>query len=91
LRLRASTDVDNPPTVVENTMDFFDTTVIGEWAIEYGTFKSVWRMPGATEDSTMSGNIMRVLRLQPDGSWKCARAMWNLHDTPPADQNGSRE
>jgi len=31
---------------------------------------------------SISGNILRVPRKQPDGTWKIARAIWNMD--PPA-------
>ena len=73
------------PEAIEYTHDFADITITGEWAFECGTFKSVWREPGSGAVSTESGNLLRVLRRQPDGSWKIARAMWNLHDAEEAD------
>lgn len=69
-----------PPEAVEYTHDFSDIVIAGDWAFESGTFKSVWRVPGSETLSTQSGNLLRVLRRQPDGTWRAARAMWNLRD-----------
>ena len=78
-QLRQSAEGPELPEVIDNEMDFSDITVAGDWAIESGTFTSTWREPGAQTPSTQKGNILRVLRRQPDGSWKCARAIWNHH------------
>jgi len=76
-RLRQSAEGPERPEVLENTLDFFDISIVGEWAFESGTFTSVWRDPGSRAPSTQRGNILRVLHRQPDGSWRCARAIWN--------------
>ena len=63
-----------------NVHDFLGTTVVGTWAFEYGTFDTVWRMPDSDQPFTMRGNMLRVLQRQPDGTWKCARAIWNSRE-----------
>jgi len=78
-RLRQSAKGFEIPEVLQNTWDFFDITIADDWAFESGTFKSVWRDPGAKTPSTQRGNILRVLHRQPDGSWKCAKVIWNHH------------
>ncbi|UCE58398.1 MAG: SgcJ/EcaC family oxidoreductase [Phycisphaerales bacterium] len=60
-------------------IDFQDVKIIGDWAIEYGTFDSAWHVSGEEAPVTSVGNILRVLKRQPDGSWKCARAIWNTN------------
>jgi len=76
-RLRASAEGPDIPEVLENELDFSDITIVGDWAFESGTFKSVWRERGTQAVSAQCGNILRVLHRQSDGSWKCARAIWN--------------
>jgi uncharacterized protein (TIGR02246 family) len=73
------------PEAIEYIHNFEDVTIAGEWAFECGTFKSVWREPGSDDVSTQSGNLLRVLRRRPDGSWKIARAMWNVREAEEPD------
>lgn len=69
-------------TIIRNDIDFREIEIVGDWAFEYGTYESVWRESGSEEPLSMSGNLLRLLRRQPDGSWRCARAIWNVHDQP---------
>jgi ketosteroid isomerase-like protein len=41
------------------------------------------RPKGAPGGMRASGNIMGVLRRQPDGTWKVWRAIWNLEKPSP--------
>jgi len=66
--------------VVRTDIDFQEIKIIGDWAIEYGTYDSAWRAKGEDQPQTITGNILRVLRRQKDGQWKCARAIWNTHE-----------
>lgn len=66
--------------VARYDQEFEEVEVIGNVAYEWGTSKGVYYMknggPGIFENS----RIFRILRSQPDGSWKISRMMW--HDVP---------
>jgi uncharacterized protein (TIGR02246 family) len=49
--------------------------VAGEWAFEWGTFSSSYRLTPAAEVQKVRGTVLRVLRKQSDGTWKFARVM----------------
>ncbi len=65
---------------IRNKHDYIDTRIVGEWAFESGAFDAAWMAGDSDEPFTMRGNMLRVLRRQPDGTWRCARAAWNIHD-----------
>ena len=45
--------------------------IAGDWAFEWGYFS----YREATDTAAIRGKVMRVLKRQPDGSWKFARVM----------------
>jgi len=47
--------------------------IAGEWAIEWGYFS--YKSSTNGKISTGRGKVMRVMKRQPDGSWKFARVM----------------
>jgi ketosteroid isomerase-like protein len=54
-----------------------EVRIVGDYAYEYGTIQTrIGPMnPGPEVDSTY--NMMRILKRQPDGSWRIYRAIWN--------------
>lgn len=76
-----------------------EVRILGEYAYEYGTVQTrISPMnPGPETDNTY--NIMRILKKQPDGSWKIYRAIWNSALPPekkdsnesPADKPASEQ
>jgi len=68
--------------ITEYRIDFQETRVLGDETIEWGRTRVSMRPIGGQGSMTISGNILRVLRRQPDGTWKVARAIWNMD--PPA-------
>ena len=58
--------------------------MLGDETIEWGRTRVSMRPKGGQGTTTISGSILRVLRRQPDGAWKIARAIWNMD--PPAKQ-----
>ncbi|HLK68627.1 MAG TPA: SgcJ/EcaC family oxidoreductase [Bryobacteraceae bacterium] len=69
--------------ITEYVMDFQELRVIGDEAIEWGRTRAAMRPKGAPAGMHTTGNLMRVLRRQPDGTWKVARAIWNLQRPTP--------
>jgi ketosteroid isomerase-like protein len=62
---------------VECVFEFEEIQVLGDYAFEWGTYR--WRArPRAGGDTmTIHGKIMRILRREPDGSWKMHRTINN--------------
>src|SRR5438270_3789137 len=48
-----------------------DLQIVGDWAFEWGYFS--YKETG--QDKPMRGKVSRVMKRQPDGSWKFARVM----------------
>ncbi len=71
--------------VTEYRHDFEEIRVQGDWAWEWGTFTGRFhRKDGGPEESERA-RLFRILRRQPDGSWKCHRA---FAQTLPAEGSG---
>lgn len=63
---------------VEYALDFRPPDLIGDHAVEWGTFRGRSRHRVTGEEATTSGTVMRVLRRQADGSWRVARTMFTV-------------
>ncbi len=70
--------------ITEYAMDFKEVHVAGNEAYEWARTSITMKPKGAPAGMRASGNLMRVLRRQPDGSWKVARAIWNMEKPSPA-------
>lgn len=66
--------------VARYDQQFEEVEVLGELAYEWGTSKGVYYMKDDGPDIFENSRIFRILRSQPDGSWKIARIIW--HDVP---------
>jgi uncharacterized protein (TIGR02246 family) len=55
-----------------------DLQVVDGWAFEWDTFEASYKESGKAEVKTFRAKALRILKKQPDGSWKFARVMWNL-------------
>jgi uncharacterized protein (TIGR02246 family) len=64
-----------------------EVRVIGDFAFQWGTVNIRARQEGERRESAAVRNVMQVLRRQPDGDWKIARAAWNIQ-SPPAAPSG---
>jgi ketosteroid isomerase-like protein len=53
-----------------------DVTIADGWAFEWGLFTASFVQPSG-EEMAFRGKLLRVLKKQPDGSWKVAIGMWN--------------
>jgi ketosteroid isomerase-like protein len=63
--------------VVSYVPEIKDVTIVDGWAFQWGYFTGAYvDAPGGVE-KTIRGRTLAVLKRQPDGSWKCARGMWN--------------
>ncbi len=60
---------------VDYLATFEEIQVIGNYAYEWGTYRSSMRFHGSEQIVSYSGKLMRILQRQPDGSWKMHRTM----------------
>lgn len=64
--------------ITEYVHDFVERQVLGDWAFEWGTYLSAARSVDGDSPVRATGKLLRILRRQPDGGWKVARAIWNV-------------
>ena len=53
-----------------------DLQIAGDWAFEWGYFS----YKGSPKEKAIRGKVLRVIKRQPDGSWKFARVMAFVDD-----------
>jgi uncharacterized protein (TIGR02246 family) len=56
---------------------FEEVKVVGDMAYEWGTSKGVYYMKNDGQNIFENSRMFRILRSQPDGSWKIARVIWH--------------
>lgn len=59
--------------------------VIGDWAFEWGFFDAEAEIKVSGEIIKQQGKLLRILKKQKNGSWKCARAIGS-YDEPSEDE-----
>lgn len=64
--------------VVSYKPEIKDPQVVDGWAFEWDTFEGSYKESEKAEVKTFRAKALRILKKQPDGSWKFARVMWNL-------------
>jgi ketosteroid isomerase-like protein len=57
------------------TPDIRDAQIAGDWAFEWGYFDASSTASAQAKPTSVRGKRLRIMRRQPDGSWKFARAM----------------
>ena len=57
---------------------FEERKIIGDWAFEWGSYLSAAAPLDGAAAIEASGKLLRILKRQPDGEWKVARAIWNV-------------
>ncbi len=67
--------------IVEYNQKWEEITVTGEFAYEWGTFNSIIKAKSNGQTANAQFKVMRVLKRQPDGTWRVHRSMWN--EIPP--------
>jgi len=72
--------------VIDYVLDFKEVRIVGDEAMEWGRTSIVLRPRGATSAMRASGNLMRMLKRQADGSWRVSRSVWNLERPVPEKQ-----
>jgi len=55
--------------------DIKDLQIVGGWAFEWDTFEVTYKESERAMPVTIHGKALRVLKRQPEGSWKFARVM----------------
>jgi len=53
-----------------------EQVVSGEWAYEWGVVNGVYHIRDNGHDIFDRSRLFRILKKQPDGNWKIARAIW---------------
>jgi uncharacterized protein (TIGR02246 family) len=64
--------------VVSYKPDIKDVQVVDGWAFEWDYFGASYKESEKAEVKSFRAKALRVLKRQPDGSWKFARVMWNV-------------
>jgi ketosteroid isomerase-like protein len=62
--------------VVKYVPDIHDTQVAGNVAYEWGYFDAAQKSSEQQAPIILRAKLLRVMRWQPDGSWKFTRVMW---------------
>jgi ketosteroid isomerase-like protein len=55
---------------LEFVADFEEIKVLGDYALEWGTYRGTSRPRAGGDAVSYSGKLMHILQRQPDGSWK---------------------
>jgi uncharacterized protein (TIGR02246 family) len=68
----------NSPSVkvVKYAPDIRDIQIVGNVAYEWGYFDAAQRSSADPAPQTLHAKFLRVMKRQPDGSWKFTRIMW---------------
>jgi ketosteroid isomerase-like protein len=61
--------------IIEWMFDFEEIRILGDHAIEWGTYRGRMRPRVGGDAFQTSGKLLRVLQRQPDGSWKIHRTI----------------
>lgn len=68
----------NPTSkVLKYEPEITDLQISGEVAYEWGYFSATREDSPTGERSSLRARFLRVMKRQPDGSWKFARVMWS--------------
>jgi len=62
--------------VVKYVPDIHDIQVAGNVAYEWGYFEAAQQSSEQQATESLRAKFLRVMRRQPDGSWKFTRVMW---------------
>ena len=58
--------------VLKYTPEIKEVQIVGEWALEIGTLSATFELFPKDEPRSVSDPAVRILKRQPDGSWKFA-------------------
>jgi ketosteroid isomerase-like protein len=68
--------------IMDYAQKWEEVTISGDYAYEWGTFRSQITVKATAVTAKAEFKVMRVLMRQPDGSWKIHRTIWN--EIPPS-------
>jgi uncharacterized protein (TIGR02246 family) len=70
---------------IDYTQQWQEIQILGDYAYEWGIFRSAVKPKTAGEGEPLKAEfrVMRILKRQPDNSWKVYRSIWN--SAPPPD------
>jgi len=74
LRLR---DDSRDVHIADYILSFNEVKIVGDWAFEWGTYSGTVRPVRGGDAIRTTGNVIRVLKKDSDGSWKISRAMYD--------------
>lgn len=77
LRLR---DESRDMQIADYILSFNEVKIVGDWAFEWGTYSGTVKPVAKGDAIRTTGKVMRVLKKDPDGTWKVARAMYDSDD-----------
>jgi uncharacterized protein (TIGR02246 family) len=61
--------------ILEYALDIQEVKVLGDHAVQWGTYRYCMRPRSGGDTVTTIGKLMRILQRQSDGSWKIHRGM----------------
>ncbi len=64
--------------LVEYIQDFKEIRILGDYAYEWGSYSGKYISKKDGSEITGSGKLMRILKLDTDGSWKVSRSIWTV-------------
>jgi len=64
--------------ITEYKQDFKEIKILGKYAYEWGIYSGKYKSKEDNKEIIGSGKLMRILRLQEDGSWKVSRTIWTI-------------
>jgi len=64
--------------ITEYNQDFKEIKIVGKYAYEWGPYSGKYKSKDDSKEIIGSGKLMRILRLQEDGSWKVYRTIWTV-------------
>ena len=74
--LKQNSELHEDYIITEYNHDFKEVKVLGEYAYEWGTYSGKYKSKNEEKEIAGSGKLMRILKLQADGSWKVHRTIW---------------
>jgi ketosteroid isomerase-like protein len=78
--LRRSMEQSRDLEPLEYVLDFASVELLGDHALEWGTYRGRARPRAGGAAVSYGGKVMRLLRRQPDGSWLVARTMFTAEE-----------
>jgi uncharacterized protein (TIGR02246 family) len=78
--LKAEAEATRTYTIARYEQQWKEIKIAGDWAFEWGFFDGEAHPVSGGQPIKQKAKMMRILKRQKDGSWKCARAIY--HEDP---------